>query len=69
MYEQITDETTSTTYYSNGNSAATDEVNNVEKVWVPIPSTSDGDYTITVSSSVLTESSTQAFALVITGVG
>jgi hypothetical protein len=65
----VTDETTSTTYYSNGNSAADDEDNNVEKVWIASPSTSDGDYTITVTSSVLTESSTQAFALVISGVG
>jgi len=64
----ITDDTTSTTYYSNGNSGNSDEDNNVEKVWISSPS-SIGDYTITVTSSVLTESSTQAYALVISGVG
>eukprot|EP00615_Pteridomonas_danica_P019862 CAMPEP_0114388792 /NCGR_PEP_ID=MMETSP0102-20121206/8206_1 /TAXON_ID=38822 ORGANISM="Pteridomonas danica, Strain PT" /NCGR_SAMPLE_ID=MMETSP0102 /ASSEMBLY_ACC=CAM_ASM_000212 /LENGTH=323 /DNA_ID=CAMNT_0001546433 /DNA_START=147 /DNA_END=1118 /DNA_ORIENTATION=- len=65
----ITDISTGTTYYSNGNSAASDELNPTEKVWIESPPTEGGDYLVNVSSSVLTESSTQAFSLVISGAG
>jgi len=56
-------------FYSNGNlgTADQDEVNTVEKVAVASPAT--GSYAIKVKASVLTQSTSQAFALVITGGG
>jgi hypothetical protein len=64
----ITDESTGHVYYSNGKTASTqDELNTVEKVSIETPPSVDSDYTVTVSASVM--SSTQSFALVITGAG
>ena len=66
----VRDETTGTTFYSNGaTSAGQDELNNVEKVWIGTPPTANGDYTVKVAASLLTQTPTQAFALVISGAG
>jgi len=68
----VRDETTGTTFYSNGATSAAhrDHKNTVEKVVVGTPPTVDGDFTVTVAASVLSVGDhTQHFALVVTGAG
>lgn len=67
----IKDETTGEVYYANGatSSGDADELNPTEKIEIAAPSTTDGEYTITVAASTFPETAEQAFAIVVTGAG
>jgi hypothetical protein len=68
---EVQDRTSGQRWFGNGAVSASqaDDLNTVEKVWVELPPTSDGDYVVTVKASSSLSGGVQAFALVLTGVG